>query len=302
MIEVESLSKHFGDVRAVDDVSFTIKRGEVVAFLGPNGAGKTTTMRLLTGYIPPTKGVCRIKGIDVTENPTKIRESIGYLAEDNPLYPDMKVYEYLEFISNIRRLVNFRERIEELSGLCGIEDVMGAEIRTLSKGYRQRVGIAQAMIHNPDILILDEPTEGLDPNQVVELRGLIKELGMEKTVMLSTHILSEAEASCNRILIINKGKIVADAPREELKDISKGEEVTTLEVVTTDDPLPLISELPYVDNIYKKGNIYEIFSREDIRQRLFSFAVSRNWVILDMHRKVKSLEDVFRELTKGEDV
>lgn len=298
MIEAERLSKYFGDVRAVDDISFKIERGEVVAFLGPNGAGKTTTMRLLTGYIPPTMGNCRIKDLDVTENPTKIREFIGYLPENNPLYPDMKVYEYLEFVGNIRGLSDVKKRILEISGVCGIEDVLSDEVGALSKGYKQRVGVAQAIIHNPDILILDEPTEGLDPNQVVEVRGLIKELGKEKTVMLSTHILSEAEATCNRVLIINRGEIVADALREELGNLSRGEEITTLEVSTTENPLPLLSELPYVGNVEKRNGYYEIVSSEDIREKLFKFAVSRNWVILDMHRRVKSLEDVFRELTR----
>ncbi|MEO0129430.1 MAG: ATP-binding cassette domain-containing protein [candidate division WOR-3 bacterium] len=305
MIEVRDLSKHFGSTRAVDNISFNIGKGEIVAFLGPNGAGKTTTMRMLTGYLIPTSGKCLINGIDVNEEPIKTKELIGYLPEDNPLYPDMKVYEYLEFIGEIRHIENLRNRINEVAEICGITEVLNKNIGTLSRGYRQRVGVAQAIIHNPDILILDEPTEGLDPNQVVELRNLIKELGKEKTVMLSTHILSEAEATCERVLIINRGKLVADGNKNEIRTMAKGGETITLELIAKQSPLKDLKRIAEIKEINEKkveDNLYqyEIISEKDIRETIFDTAVNKGWKILDLHRKATSLEDIFRELTKEE--
>lgn len=305
MIEVKDLSKYFGRTRAVDNISFNIGKGEIVAFLGPNGAGKTTTMRMLTGYLIPTKGKCLINGIDVTEEPIKTKLLIGYLPEDNPLYPDMKVYEYLEFIGEIRNTRNLRNRVSEVADICGITDVLSKDIGTLSRGYRQRVGVAQAIIHNPDILILDEPTEGLDPNQVIELRNLIKELGREKTVMLSTHILSEAEATCERVLIINKGKIVADGNKSEIRTMAKGGETITLELIAKQNPindLKQIAEIKEINEIKIEDNLYqyEIISANDIREAIFDTAVNKGWKIRDLHRRATSLEDIFRELTKEE--
>ncbi|MEO0127994.1 MAG: ATP-binding cassette domain-containing protein [candidate division WOR-3 bacterium] len=305
MIEVRDLSKHFGSTRAVDNISFNIGKGEIVAFLGPNGAGKTTTMRMLTGYLIPTSGKCLINGIDVNEEPIKTKELIGYLPEDNPLYPDMKVYEYLEFIGEIRHIENLRNRVNEVAEICGITEVLNKNIGTLSRGYRQRVGVAQAIIHNPDILILDEPTEGLDPNQVVELRNLIKELGKEKTVMLSTHILSEAEATCERVLIINRGKLVADGNKNEIRTMAKGGETITLELIAKQSPLKDLKRIAEIKEINEKkveDNIYqyEIISEKDIRETIFDTAVNKGWKILDLHRKATSLEDIFRELTKEE--
>lgn len=305
MIEVMGLSKHFGTTKAVDDISFNIGKGEIVAFLGPNGAGKTTTMRMLTGYLIPTGGKCLINGIDVTEEPLKTKKLIGYLPEDNPLYPDMKVYEYLEFIGEIRKIKNLKKRTIEVAEICGVTNVMNKEIGTLSRGYRQRLGVAQAIIHNPDILIMDEPTEGLDPNQVIELRNLIKELGKEKTVMLSTHILSEAEATCERVLIINKGKLIADGSKTEIKTMAKGGETINLELITKQNPLNDLKQIPGVKEINEikiEGNNYqyEILCSGDIREKIFDTAVNKGWKIIDLHRKATSLEDIFRELTKEE--
>ncbi|MEO0137868.1 MAG: ATP-binding cassette domain-containing protein [candidate division WOR-3 bacterium] len=305
MIEVQNLSKFFGATRAVDDITFKIGKGEIVAFLGPNGAGKTTTMRMLTGFLPPTRGKCFINGIDISVDPIKPKELIGYLPEDNPLYPDMKVYEYLEFIGEVRKIANLRSRVSEVAEICGITGVLNKEIGTLSRGYRQRVGVAQAIIHNPDILILDEPTEGLDPNQVVELRNLIKELGKEKTVMLSTHILSEAEATCERVLIINKGKLIADGNKNEIRTMAKGGETITLELIAPQNPIEELNKISGVKEVTIKqseGNhhLFEILSEKDIRERLFDTAVSKNWKIIELHRKSTSLEDIFRELTKEE--
>ncbi len=303
MIEVQDLSKHFGSTKAVDEINFNIGKGEIVAFLGPNGAGKTTTMRMLTGYLMPTKGKCLINGIDVTAEPIKTKELIGYLPEDNPLYPDMKVYEYLEFIATIRKIKNSGDRVREVAEVCGVASVLHKEIGTLSRGYRQRVGVAQAIMHNPDILILDEPTEGLDPNQVVELRNLIKELGKEKTVMLSTHILSEAEATCERVLIINRGKLVADGNKSEIRAMAKGGETITLEIIARQSPLKDLKQIAEIKEINEKkaeGNFYqyEIVSEKDIRETIFDTAVNKGWKIIDLHRRATSLEDIFRELTK----
>ncbi len=304
MIEVQELSKYFGETKAVDDISFSIGKGEVVAFLGPNGAGKSTTMRLLTGYLPPTRGRCLIKGVDVSEEPIKTKQWIGYLPEDNPLYPDMKVYEYLEFIAGVRDVEDLKKRIPEVCEICGITEVMNREIGVLSRGYRQRVGVAQSIIHNPDILILDEPTEGLDPNQVIELRNLIKELGKEKTVMLSTHILSEAEATCERVLIINKGKIVADGNKNEIRTMAKGGETLSLELIARSNPLNTLNQIKGIKSIEEKLSEqkdyyrYEIVAERDVRENIFDCAVEKKWKILELHRKSTSLEEVFRELTK----
>ncbi len=303
MITAEGLTKHFAEVKAVENISFHIDRGEIVAFLGPNGAGKTTTMRLITGFLLPTSGRCRIKGIPIDQDPIAVKRLIGYLPEENPLYYDMKVYEYLEFIGEIRRVRNLKNRIKEVASRCGLETMMGKEIGTLSRGYKQRVGVAQAIIHNPDVLILDEPTEGLDPNQVVELRKLIRELGEEKTVMLSTHILSEAEATCKRVIIINRGEIVADGVMDEINYISKGGEQVSVEIVAEKSPKPVfekIKEIKHIDLTAQTGKRYffNITADKDIRELLFRTAVRQKWVILDMHRRTASLEDVFRELTK----
>ncbi len=312
MVTVKGLTKHFGKTKAVNGISFNIEKGEIVAFLGPNGAGKTTTMRMLTGYLHPTAGSCRINDVEVTAEPDTIKGWIGYLPEDNPLYPDMKVYEYLEFVGQVRGITDLKGRMKEVSMRCGISDVIGKKISVLSRGYRQRVGVAQAILHDPDILILDEPTEGLDPNQVIELRQLIKELGKKKTIMLSTHILSEAEATCERVLILNQGELIADGTREEIDEFVKGGEAVTLEVFAGEDPRSFIEAVEQVKHVemledtqevargrrkYTRYH-YEILSHTDIREALFKLSVSRKWVLLDMHRKRISLENVFRQLTR----
>ena len=224
MIEVEHLTKRFGPIVAVDDITFEIRKGEVVGFLGPNAAGKTTTMRLLTCFLPSDSGTARIGGHDIHENPLEIRKQIGYLPENAPLYVDMTVTEYLHFISEIRGIPkeSIKSRIDDMIDVCGIKKVIYREIGELSKGFRQRVGLAQTMIHDPDILILDEPTSGLDPNQIVEIRELIKEIGKEKTVILSTHILPEVQATCGRIIIINEGSIAGSGTPEELRSRAEG--------------------------------------------------------------------------------
>lgn len=298
MIEVKELTKRYNHILAVDKISFKIEKGEIVGFLGPNGAGKTTTLRVLTGYLSPTSGVCSIAGYDVNENPVEAKKRIGYLPEDNPLYNEMKVYEYLQFVGMLRN-VPIASRIKDVATVCGIEDVMGQNIGTLSRGYRQRVGLASAIMHDPEILLLDEPTSGLDPNQVIEVRELIKKLGREKTVMISTHILREVEAVCDRVIIINKGRIVADGSRDELQKFEKGKEVIFL---TLKAPQNIALEALGKWNVTVRESdegitSYEIEADRDIREELFLMAKEKDWVILEMYRKIASLEDVFRELT-----
>lgn len=306
MIEVKSLTKKYNHFVAVDNISFEIERGEIVGFLGPNGAGKTTTLRVITGYFPPTNGSCKIADFDIEKSPIEAKRKIGYLPENNPLYHEMKVIEYLEFISNLRGLTDTKKRIKEVVDICKIREVINQTIGRLSKGYRQRVGLAQTILHNPEILIMDEPTEGLDPNQIVEVRELIKELGKEKTVLISTHRLSEVEATCKRILIINKGKIIADAPRDELHRMAKTREVIELAIKGPKEAIiQYVKSEPGVeriDIIGEEGEIirYEIEAKPDTdpREAIFKLCTTNNWTIIDMHLRVTSLEDVFRELTK----
>lgn len=237
MIEVRNLVKHYGDVKAVDDISFTVKNGEILGFLGPNGAGKTTTLKVITGYLSPTAGNVFVDGMNVLDDSMEIRKMIGYLPEMNPLYHDMQVYDFLEFVARVREIDKnqFRTRLNEVIDLCGLKGVVHKNINELSKGYCQRVGLAQAIIHDPEILILDEPTSGLDPNQIVEIRGLIKNLGKEKTVIISSHILQEMQATADRMIIINKGRIVADGTVEELMSDFKGKTRLTLELKNADE-------------------------------------------------------------------
>ena len=311
MIEVKNLTKKYGSFVAVNEVSFDIAKGEIVGFLGPNGAGKTTTMRALTGYFPPTSGTCKIAGFDIEENPIEAKKCIGYLPENNPLYHEMKVIEYLEFIGGLREIVKTKDRIKEVAEICGIAKVISQTIGELSRGFRQRVGLAQSILHDPEILIMDEPTEGLDPNQVIAVRELIKNLARgnhlkEKTVMISTHILSEVEATCNRVLIINKGKIIADGSREELQTMSKGKEVVELELKEFNKSIiSILKEQPFIENVELQDKKYELEAKDnipsekkDIREDLFKLATQKGWTILDLHKRIASLEDVFRELTR----
>jgi ABC-2 type transport system ATP-binding protein len=298
MIEVKELSKRYDHVLAVDGISFAIEKGDIVGFLGPNGAGKTTTLRILTGYLSSTSGVCTVAGYDVSESPVEAKRRIGYLPEDNPLYEEMKVYEYLEFVGRLRE-VALQSRIPDAASVCGIEGVMGQNIGTLSKGYRQRVGLASSILHDPEILLLDEPTSGLDPNQVMEVRELIQRLGREKTVMISTHILREVEAVCDRVLIINNGRIVADGKKDELQTLKKGKELVSLSLKAPREAALEAMKAWSVTVKDSRGDVvdYKIEAESDIREELFTMAKERDWVLLELHREVASLEDVFRELT-----
>lgn len=307
MIEVQNLSKSYGPVEAVRSISFQVDQGEVVGFLGPNGAGKSTTMKVMTGYLPPNEGTVLVDGMDIRKDALPVRERIGYLPESTPLYADMITYDYLEFVAAMRGIPaeDRPGRIRAMTNACGLHDVLAKRVDALSKGYRQRVGLAQAMIHNPPILILDEPTSGLDPNQIVEIRELIREIGRERTVVLSTHILSEVQASCDRVIIIDNGTLVADGTPEELRSsLSGGEQVSitlldneeeVASVLGTWDPAEVV-EHGTDDN----GEAYFMLnSSGDIRADLFRLAVSHNWTLTGLHRKSKNLEDVFRQLTSG---
>lgn len=307
MIEVSGLVKYYGSERALSGIGFSIQRGEVVGFLGPNGAGKTTTLRILTGYLFPTAGTVNILGHSIGENAIEVKKRIGYLPESNPLYQDMNTLEYLEFIAEMRGIPRdkIKSRLCDISGACGLLHVLKKNISELSKGYRQRVGIAQAMMHDPEILIMDEPTSGLDPNQIVEIRDLIRELGKEKTVILSTHILSEVQATCDRVIIINRGEIAADGKTEEINRFVAGNEELILKLPPgTAGVNDIFSGIPGVMGV-KTGNlpsgeievIIESRQGDDLRERVFRCAVLKNIVILEQARRVLSLEDVFRKLT-----
>lgn len=310
MIAVENLRKHFGDTVAVDGISFEIKKGEIVGFLGPNGAGKTTTMRILTGFLQPTSGEVALNGHDVGLDPLGVRRSIGYLPESAPLYSDMKVWEYLVFIARAHGVASTKinARVREVAKMCGLSDRLGFDIGHLSKGYRQRVGLAQAMVHDPDILILDEPTSGLDPNQIVEIRGLIKDIGKHKTVILSTHILPEAEATCDRVLIINKGKIVASGTMNELR--GRNAAVQLLRVTVEGNTAGVVDGLrgrPSVKHVLvsdgaEKGTTtfeIEIEGEADMRKEITSLLVSKGLALLEVKREGKTLEGIFADLTQG---
>ncbi|MDI6804292.1 MAG: ATP-binding cassette domain-containing protein [Bacteroidota bacterium] len=310
-IIVNNLSKHYGDVKAVDDISFEIHHGEIVGFLGPNGAGKTTTMRILTSYFASTFGNVSIEGKDIRQESLATRKMIGYLPEHNPLYPDMNVIDYLEFVAKLHGVnrSNIAKRIREMINVCGINGVKHMDIGQLSKGYRQRVGLAQAMIHDPKILIMDEPTSGLDPNQIVEIRNLIRQIGKEKTVILSTHILPEVQATCNRVLIISKGKIVADGTPAGLQSGFQGSERVFVELETPDNftfemiqirlnTIPAIKQITLLDNRDGLMRIkIEVEKGIDTRKQIFQLFVANKWNLLELHREQTSLEDVFHELT-----
>ena len=306
MIEVTHLTRHFDTITAVDDIAFTINEGEIVGFLGPNGAGKTTTLRMLVGYLQPSSGNIIIMDKNINEDPIGIARQIGYLPEQSPLYDDMTVYDYLKFIAEIRHLSKamFEERLEFVIDKCGLRDVIGQQIQTLSKGYKQRTGLAQAIIHDPKVLILDEPTSGLDPNQIMEIRELIIELGKAKTVILSSHIMQEVQAVCDRIIIINKGKIVADELKEELGKYISEQTVLTLEI-EADNPdftqwLALHPDASLTD-ISNKGNHWKtVFTypiEQDLQRDLSQYISANQWLILSMYKQQHSLEEIFHVLT-----
>jgi len=297
-IEVKNLFKYYGEQAAVRDVSFSVNKGEIVAFLGPNGAGKSTTMKIMTGYIPASSGEVYIGGIKVDIDELKTRQMIGYLPENNPLYVDMYVREYLEFVGRIYKVKNLKSRVAEMVHAVGLDVEQNKKIGALSKGYRQRVGLAQAIIHDPEVLILDEPTTGLDPNQLVEIRELIRQIGKQKTVLLSTHIMQEVEAICDRVIILSKGQIVAD---DKAKTLQQEFEHQTV-YVEFDAPVTKaqLTKIPNVSKVeaLEKGWLIESVSPEDLRKSLAQYAQTQNWLILTLNIEQKSLEEVFKELTK----
>lgn len=300
-IEVTSITKEYGIQKALNEVSFTIKSGEVVGFLGPNGAGKSTMMKILTGFIPPSSGSAKVSGFDVAEDSLKVRKRVGYLPEHNPLYLEMYVKEYLHFNADIFGLKTKKDRIAEMISLVGLEREQKKKIGALSKGYRQRVGLAQALIHDPEVLILDEPTTGLDPNQIVEIRELIKSVGKEKTVMLSTHIMQEVEAICDRVIIINKGQIVADNDVTQIVKTGVKTAVLVVEFGTAIEERSILT----INGVRKAKRVNEnVWALEhevdsDIRKRVFDFAVAKNSSVLEMKLEKRSLEAVFKSLTKN---
>jgi ABC-2 type transport system ATP-binding protein len=309
MIKVENLTKSYDDVLAIKDLNFEIKKGEIVGFLGPNGAGKTTTMNILTCYLSPTSGSAWVAGFDIKEQSLEAKKKVGYLPEDNPLYEEMTVFEYLNFVAKMREISGQKKmkRIKEVADICGLKDVISKDIGQLSHGYRQRVGFAQSIFHNPDILILDEPTSGLDPNQTREIRQLIRKLKTEKTVILSTHILSEAQAVSDRVMIINKGIIVADGTKEELEKMVQGKEKIYIKLeVPPEEAINSLVSLEGVENVKERDREnehiigYEIETKKgtDIRKSLHRFIVNKGWQMLELHREIVSLEDIFSQLTE----
>ena len=300
-IQVHQITKNYGKQKALDSVSFNIKNGEIVGLLGPNGAGKSTLMKILSCFIPQTSGDAKVCDFDVLEQSIEVRKKVGYLPENNPLYLEMYVREFLLFIAGIHKLGDKRKsRVDEMIEMTGLQDEQSKKIGALSKGYRQRVGLAQAMMHSPQVLILDEPTSGLDPNQIIEIRNLIKTIGKEKTVMLSTHIMQEVEAVCSRAIIINKGKIVADDLTENLHLLLVNKNIITVEFdnIVTAALLKQINGIVNAKN--RKGNIWELQSKtnDDVRSNIFNFAVQNKLTVLSMNKEDNSMEDVFHQLTK----
>lgn len=309
MIKIDNLTKYYGDTCAVDQISFEIKKGEILGLLGPNGAGKTTTMRVLTCFLKPTSGDIKVKNFNIREHPVEIKSLIGYLPESAPLYPDMLVYDYLGFVADVRQIEKAEQnsRIKSLSEMCGINEVMHRPISELSKGYKQRVGLAHAMMNDPEILVLDEPTSGLDPNQIVEIRDIIKRIGKEKTVILSTHILSEAEATCDRIVIINKGRIVADGTTAELKREAGSDYIlqVSLQYSEFEDIKKNLQTVPEINDVIltnSKDGIIDFHiacsGEKDVRPDVYEIIKNNNWPLLEFYRETRTLETTFRELTK----
>lgn len=304
-IVVENLTKKYGVQKAVNDISFEINTGEVVGFLGPNGAGKSTTMKMITCFMAPTSGNVTLDGKSILNDQELVKQKIGYLPENNPLYLDMPIVDYLRFSAEIQGVAKSEipSRISEMIDRCGLNAEKHKDIGQLSKGYRQRVGLAQAMIHDPEVLILDEPTTGLDPNQIVEIRKLIKDLGKEKTVILSSHILSEVEATCDRILIINKGRIVADGSADTLRHQAQGKELLTIHIEVDkgdiNKELLGLKSVETVNPIEGKENWFQIQSKPEAssRKEIFDLCVSKKWYLMEMTGIETRLEDVFRNLT-----
>lgn len=301
-VSISEVSKIYGPQKALDKVSFEIGTGELVGFLGPNGAGKSTLMKIITGYLAADSGSVTVNGAKVDAGNIAIRSQLGYLPENNPLYTDLYVLEYLEIVAGFYKLANKKEQVSKMVELTGLQNERHKKIGALSKGYRQRVGLAQALIHDPAVLILDEPTTGLDPNQLEEIRQLIKTISKEKTVMLSTHIMQEVEAICNRVIIINKGQLVADGSVDSLKSGQFGRKQSVLVEFDREINTELLSGISGIDKIEKLGQktfVVETTSGQDIRPALFNFAVKNNLVILTLNEQQQSLENVFQQLTKN---
>jgi ABC-2 type transport system ATP-binding protein len=309
MIEVVNLTKNYSGFRAVQGISFHVKKGEIVGFLGPNGAGKSTTMKVLSGYLPPTDGKITIAGFDVVNDSIEVRKRIGYMPENVPLYTDMRVNEFLRFRAELKRVAsrNVKDRVEAVKELCSLKDVENKIIGTLSKGYRQRVGLADAMVHDPDLLILDEPTIGLDPNQIRAVRDLIKDLGKHHTILLSTHILSEVELTCNRVLVINRGKIEAsDTPANLTKLVRGGGsillEVKALgpEVIAKIEALPDVDDVEITNETDSGWTLAKVFAKPgaDVREEIFGVVRQNGWQLRELSRVKATLEEAFVELTQ----
>lgn len=308
MIKAKNISKRFGPTVAVDNASFEVKKGEVVGFLGPNGAGKTTTMRILTCYLLPDTGTADISDFNIHETPLEVRRKIGYLPENAPLYSDMIVRDFLDFIGEVRGMPPSKRRkaIDRMIEVTNLQTVIQRPIGELSKGFRQRVGLAQAMLHDPEFLIMDEPTSGLDPTQIIEIRELIKELGREKTVILSTHILPEVSATCNRVLIISNGKIVASGTPEELSQRAQGKGLITLSIRGPREEVEKgLKAFPGIENVEKTDagspdlHRFRVMSKEgkDLSEDLFRFVVAKGWSLSELYKEKVSLEDIFLQLT-----
>ncbi len=299
-ITVNNLTKIYGTQKAVDAVSFTIEKGEIVGFLGPNGAGKSTTMKIITGYLPATSGSATVCGITVEENNNETKKKTGYLPEANPLYYDMYVREYIDFITNVHAVKNKKEKIEEVIKTVGLTVEANKKIGQLSKGYKQRVGLAAALIHDPEVLILDEPTSGLDPNQIVEIREVIKRLGADKTVLFSSHILQEVQAICDRVIIINKGKIVAD---DSLTNLQKGKTDEHIVLVSFKEDISIelfqsIKEVSEIEQLQNQNYKLKTHNPEFVRKQLLQLSVDNNLNIVSLQSQSNSLEEVFRSLTQ----
>lgn len=304
MIQVEGLTKDYGLRRAIDHLTFHAEKGEILGFLGPNGAGKTTTMRILCGYMPPTSGGAKVAGFDVVEQSLEVRRRVGYMPETVPLYPDMSVYEYLKFMADLRHIPNAEDRVDEILETVHMTDRAESLISSLSKGMRQRVGLAQSIVHQPDVLILDEPTIGLDPAQIIDVRNMIRGLGKERTILLSTHILSEAQQICDRVLIINKGHIAAEDTPERLQARLTGSGRVFLKVKGDDDGLEaMLKKIPGVLNIYPQGDgAYELgmVAGQDLRPEIARAVVNGGFDLLEIHPVGISLEEIFIQLTRDE--
>ncbi|MDA8885955.1 ATP-binding cassette domain-containing protein [Bacteroidia bacterium] len=302
-ILVENLTKEYGSQKAIDAISFSIGSGEIVGFLGPNGAGKSTTMKILSGYIPKTSGTAKVLNLDVSQNGLQVKKRIGYLPELNPLYTDMYVTEYLKFNADIYKIKDSKSAIERVIDATGLEVELKKKIGQLSKGYKQRVGLAQALLNDPEVLILDEPTSGLDPNQMSEIRKLILSLGRDKTILLSSHIMQEVEAMCSRVIIINKGKIVADEAVNKIKNrLSNGDKTTVIKFRDSIDINVLLQKEGVISVTCIEDSTYEVTASGaiDLAEILFKFAIASNTIILEQKEQSESLESVFQQLTKND--